>query len=171
MSNKYCILGINLAGLSHFSMVLLFILIPGTQLVPWLSPNRVYSLLQTINFLSESINLWLTIDQSKSHSRREGSSYEHPFPQRVGPAGEKVPQHMPVPTSVVIWIKTLPYHSSYPPSPPLSRVRPVPPTLALFFDFRPPNSLYISRMSTLLGRDTARASLRHCSSLISLGDW
>lgn len=68
-------------------------------------------------------------------------------------------------------IKVQAHHSSYPPRPPLSRTRPVPPTLALPFDFRPPNSLYISRMSPLLGRDTARASLRHCSSFASLGDW
>lgn len=75
------------------------------------------------------------------------------------------------PTCITLQIMVLTYHSSCPPSPPLSRTRPAAPTLALLFDFLPPSSLYISRMSTLLGRDTVRASLRHCSSLISLGDW
>jgi len=75
------------------------------------------------------------------------------------------------PTYITLQIMVLTYHSSCPPRPPLSRTRPAAPTLALLFDFLPPSSLYISRMSTLLGRDTARASLRHCSSFISLGDW
>jgi len=70
----------------------------------------------------------------------------------------------------ILRIVALAYHSSCPPRPPLSRERPVAPTFVLLFDLRPPSSLYISRMSPLLGRDAASVSLRHCSSFTSLGD-
>jgi len=71
----------------------------------------------------------------------------------LNPKHSLTEQHLPCEQSSKT--KVLVYHSSYPPRPPLSRIRPVPPTFALPFDFRPPNSLYISRMSPLLGRDTA----------------
>lgn len=73
-------------------------------------------------------------------------------------------------SSIQILLSTS-YASSTPfsPQPPRSLIPDVPPNLALALAFRPPNSLYISRISTLDGRDAASASCFHFSSRISRG--
>ena len=55
------------------------------------------------------------------------------------------------------------------PHPPRSLIPAVPPSLPLPLAFRPPSSLYISRISTLDGLDVVSASCRHFSSRISRG--